>query len=102
MFRTIAAVEQYYFCEFDDGNLCGLRQEVGDSTDWWLVNASFVQLDSEDDTFKDHTTNSDEGKYIKGVLKQYSCLYVFIQYVYRKRFGLVLSFNVKDHYIVPC
>lgn len=48
-------------CTFEDGNTCGLRQEVGDSTDWWLVSATFVQQETEISSFKDHTMESDEG-----------------------------------------
>ncbi|XP_052762572.1 uncharacterized protein LOC128205159 isoform X2 [Mya arenaria] len=55
------ASPESYMCTFENGNLCGLRQEVGDGTDWWLVNASFIQREIDNRRFRDHTTNSNEG-----------------------------------------
>ncbi|WAR17095.1 CORIN-like protein [Mya arenaria] len=44
-----------YTCSFENGNLCGLRQEVGDGTDWWLVSARFLGQEVANSGFMDHT-----------------------------------------------
>jgi hypothetical protein len=50
-----------YKCTFDNGNLCALYQEVGDASDWWLVNATFVRDELADKSFVDHTTMTKDG-----------------------------------------
>ena len=50
-----------YMCTFENGLLCGLRQMVGDSNDWWLVNASFVRKEIANSDFVDHTFGNERG-----------------------------------------
>lgn len=50
-----------YICTFDDGNLCALHQEVGDASDWWLVNATFVREETGYKDFVDHTSMAADG-----------------------------------------
>jgi len=59
----LAETPSRYTCTFEDGNLCGLRQEVNDGTDWWLVEAAFVQGEINSRRFRDHTLNSPNGKW---------------------------------------
>ncbi|XP_052224327.1 uncharacterized protein LOC127839977 [Dreissena polymorpha] len=50
-----------YTCTFENGNQCGLRQEVEDGTDWWLVPASFVRQDVDNSNFTDLTSGTRDG-----------------------------------------
>ena len=48
-------------CTFENGVLCALNQMVGDFSDWWLVNSTFVRLETKDSDFVDHTSGTEEG-----------------------------------------
>ncbi|XP_045181242.2 uncharacterized protein LOC123540352 isoform X3 [Mercenaria mercenaria] len=50
-----------YTCTFENGNLCALYQEVGDASDWWLVNASFVRDELGNRAFVDHSSMTVDG-----------------------------------------
>ncbi|KAH3802291.1 hypothetical protein DPMN_155966 [Dreissena polymorpha] len=57
-----------YTCTFENGNQCGLRQEVEDGTDWWLVPASFVRQDVDSSNFTDLTSGTRDGKTVSNVV----------------------------------
>ncbi|XP_052249271.1 uncharacterized protein LOC127857034 [Dreissena polymorpha] len=73
-----------YLCTFENGNLCGLRQEVGDGTDWWLVNATFVQEELDNKGFRDHTSGSNEGRmFFISAYGIQSSSHIFMRQVFR-------------------
>lgn len=58
---------------------------VGDYSDWWLVNSTFVRVETKDNSFVDHTSGKEEGEYKRNATSKKKDTY----FVYKRVFHIV-------------